>query len=185
MIHDRPVADRQRLRRRSDEGMKVTQPLRELGLLFEHVRPDAVRRRADGVRPLFPRNTLNAYWKSQYANRLPLTRDRRARGAGRRPTGSADLVSTFPTWAARSQTSIPRRRPSPREAPYMFSIDGMDDEISTRTGSRGCRSPPGRSYRSSANLRLPRPTLGFPLTSEPSPDNFFVTHPFGGLGLGW
>ena len=54
-----------------DEGMKVMQPLRELGtVLFDMSRPTPFTAVQSGFDPLFPRNTLRAYWKSHYLDEL-------------------------------------------------------------------------------------------------------------------
>jgi FAD/FMN-containing dehydrogenase len=70
--HDRPVAivggvycgD-------VDEGMRATQPLRELGTpVFDMSGPTPFTHVQSGFDPLFPRQALRSYWKSQYLDEL-------------------------------------------------------------------------------------------------------------------
>ncbi|MGH3925400.1 MAG: FAD-binding oxidoreductase, partial [Pseudonocardiaceae bacterium] len=54
-----------------EEGMKVMRPLRELGTpLFDMSQPMPFTMVQTGFDPIFPRNTLRAYWKSQYLAEL-------------------------------------------------------------------------------------------------------------------
>jgi FAD/FMN-containing dehydrogenase len=97
-IHDRPVAIIGGVYAGDvDEGMKVMQPLRELGTpLFDMSGPTPFVGVQTGFDALFPRDTLRAYWKSQYLSEL-----------------SDDAIDEEDTAFAT------------RNAPYMASIDGM------------------------------------------------------------
>ena len=71
-IHDRAVAIVGGVyvgeRRRACRSM---QPLRELGTpLFDMSRPTPFTAVQSGFDPFFPRDTLRAYWKSQYLDEL-------------------------------------------------------------------------------------------------------------------
>ena len=79
-----------------------------------------------GFDPLFPRNTLRAYWKSQYLDELLRRGDRRDRRP-RRSTGRAPLtlVNTFHMGGAIAAVDPEATAFAERSAPYMVSIDGM------------------------------------------------------------
>ena len=71
-MHDRPVAVIGGVYAGDvDDGMEATKPLRELGeRVFDMSGPTPFTAVQTGFDPLFPRNTLRAYWKSQYVNEL-------------------------------------------------------------------------------------------------------------------
>ena len=80
-----------------EEGMEATKPLRELGTpLFDMSGPTPYMAVQAGFDPLFPRNTLSAYWKSQYLDELQRRRDRgdHVRTRADRPA-PLTLVNTF------------------------------------------------------------------------------------------
>ena len=69
-----------------DAGLKEMQPLRELGtVLFDMSGPTPYVGVQAGFDPLFPRNELRAYWKSQYLDELARRGDRHDRGPGPGP----------------------------------------------------------------------------------------------------
>jgi len=129
-VHDRPIAivggvyagD-------AEEGMKVMQPLRELGtVLFDMSGPTPFTEVQAGFDPLFPRNTLNAYWKSMYVNELSDEAiDVLASRALDRPAPRT-LVNTFHMGGAIAGVDPEATAFSERSAPFMVSIDGMWDD---------------------------------------------------------
>jgi FAD/FMN-containing dehydrogenase len=126
-IHDRPVAIIGGVYAGDvEEGMKVMQPLRELGTpLFDMSGPTPYVGVQTGFDPLFPRDTLRAYWKSQYLNELTDDAiDTIARKAGERPA-PLTLVNTFHMGGAITQVGEEDTAFAQRSASYMISIDGM------------------------------------------------------------
>ena len=72
--------------------MEATKPLRELGTpLFDMSGPTPFAAVQTGFDPLFPRNTLRAYWKSQYLDELADEAIDVDRASGR-STGPAPLT---------------------------------------------------------------------------------------------
>ena len=134
-VHDRPVAIIGGVYSGDvEEGMKLMQPLRELGTpLFDMSGPTPFVGVQTGFDPLFPRNTLRAYWKSQYLDELTDDAiDTIAARAGDRPA-PLTLVNTFHMGGAIAQVGEEDTAFAQRSAPYMVSIDGMwteaaDDE---------------------------------------------------------
>jgi FAD/FMN-containing dehydrogenase len=127
VIHDRPVAviggvyvgD-------PEEGLRVMAPLRQLGTpLFDMSGPMPFTAVQSGFDPLFPRNALRAYWKSQYLDELSdaaiaVIADR----ALRRPA-PLTLVNTFHMGGAIARVDPEATAFAERSAPFMVSIDGM------------------------------------------------------------
>jgi hypothetical protein len=109
-----------------DEGMKVMQPLRELGnLLMDMSQPMPFTAVQTSFDPFFPRNTLRAYWKSQYLDELTDEAiDVIATKAQERPAPLA-LVNTFHMGGAIANVDPEETAFSERQAPFMVSIDGM------------------------------------------------------------
>jgi FAD/FMN-containing dehydrogenase len=126
-IHDRPVAviggvyagD-------ADEGMKALQPLRELGTpLVDLSQPMPFTAVQAAFDPLFPRNQLRAYWKSQYLDELSDGAiDLMAAKAAERPA-PLTLVNMFHMGGAIADVGPEDTAFSERSSPYMVSIDGM------------------------------------------------------------
>jgi FAD/FMN-containing dehydrogenase len=126
-VHDRPVVivggvyvgD-------VEEGLKVTQPLRELGTpLFDMSGPTPFVGVQTGFDPLFPRNQLRAYWKSQYLDELSDEAiDVIASRAQERPA-PLTLVNVFHMGGAIAKVDPEDTAFATRSAPYMVSIDGM------------------------------------------------------------
>ena len=126
-LHDRPVAiiggvyagD-------AEKGMEVLQPLRELGTaLLDLSQPMPFTAVQAAFDPFFPRNTLQAYWKSQYLDELSDGAiDVIAAKAQNRPA-PLTLVNTFHMGGAISAVGPEDTAFSERSAPFMVSIDGM------------------------------------------------------------
>jgi FAD/FMN-containing dehydrogenase len=110
----------------ADEGMKVLQPLRELGTpLFDMSGPTPFTAVQQGFDPLFPRKELQAYWKSQYVNELTDDAiDTLARLAQDRPA-PLTLVNTFHMGGAIAKVGEEDTAFHTRSAPFMISLDGM------------------------------------------------------------
>jgi FAD/FMN-containing dehydrogenase len=126
-IHDRPVAIIGGVYAGDvEEGMKVMQPLRELGTpLFDMSGPTPYVGVQTGFDPLFPRATLRAYWKSQYLDELTDDAiDTIAAKAGERPA-PLTLVNTFHMGGAIAEVGEEDTAFATRTATYMVSIDGM------------------------------------------------------------
>jgi FAD/FMN-containing dehydrogenase len=134
-VHDRPViivggvyvGD-------VDAGLAEMQPLRELGTpLFDMSGPTPFVGVQTGFDPLFPRDTLRSYWKSQYVDELSdAAIDTIAAKAQDRPA-PLTLVNTFHMGGAIAHVGEEDTAFATRTSPYMVSIDGMwteadDDE---------------------------------------------------------
>jgi FAD/FMN-containing dehydrogenase len=114
-----------------EEGMRVMQPLRELGEpLFDMSGPTPFTEVQSGFDALFPRNALHAYWKSTYLDEL--SDDAIATIASRAQDRPAPLtlVNTFHMGGAINDTDAEATAFSERSSPYMISIDGMWDDPS-------------------------------------------------------
>jgi FAD/FMN-containing dehydrogenase len=109
-----------------DEGLEAMQPLRELGTpLFDMSGPTPFSAVQTGFDPLFPRNQLQAYWKSQYLQELSDEAiDLIAAKAQSRPAPLC-LVNTFHMGGAISDVGAEDTAFAERSAPFMVSIDGM------------------------------------------------------------
>ena len=126
-VHDRPVlivggvfvGD-------VDAGLAEMQPLRELGtVLFDMSGPTPYVGVQTGFDPLFPRDTLRAYWKSQYLDELSDEAiDTIAAKAQDRPA-PLTLVNTFAMGGAIARVCEEDTAFATRTSPYMVSIDGM------------------------------------------------------------
>ena len=92
-----------------------------------------------GFDPFFPRNTLQAYWKSQYLDELSDEAiDAIAAKAQDRPA-PLTLVNTFHMGGAINDVGPEDTAFAERSAQYMVSIDGMwTDPATTRPTSPGC-----------------------------------------------
>ena len=109
-----------------EEGVEEMQPLRELGtVLFDMSGPTPYVGVQTGFDPLFPRNQLQAYWKSQYLDSLPDEAiDTIAAKANDRPA-PLTLVNTFHMGGAINDVGPEDTAFHERSSPYMVSIDGM------------------------------------------------------------
>jgi hypothetical protein len=101
-------------------------PLRELGTpLFDMSGPMPFTAVQAGFDPLFPRNTLRAYWKSLYLDELTDTAiDAIADRARNRPA-PLTLVNVFHMGGAIAAVDAEATAFSERSAPFMVSLDGM------------------------------------------------------------
>ncbi|MEA2330616.1 MAG: hypothetical protein QOH58_754 [Thermoleophilaceae bacterium] len=126
-VHDRPVAIVGGVYAGDpDEGLREMQPLRELGtVLFDMSGPTPFSGVQTGFDPLFPRNQLRAYWKSQYLNELSDEAiDLIASRAQDRPA-PLTLFNTFHMGGAIGDIGPEETAFAERSAAYMVSIDGM------------------------------------------------------------
>jgi FAD/FMN-containing dehydrogenase len=126
-VHNRPVAIIGGVYAGDvDEGMKVMQPLRELGTaLFDMSGPTPFAAVQQGFDPLFPRGELRAYWKSQYLDELSDEAiDVIAARAQERPA-PLTLVNVFLMGGAIAEVGEEDTAFAVRKPPYMVSIDGM------------------------------------------------------------
>ena len=133
---------RLRRRRRGGHGGDAA-AARARHAAVRHVRPDAVRRRADGLRPAVPAQHAARVLEVAVPRRAHRRGDRHDRGQGAGPAGAADARQHVPH-GRRDRRRRPGGRPrSPtRTAPYMVSIDGMWTERrpTTTPTSPGCAS---------------------------------------------
>ncbi|HEU0086867.1 MAG TPA: FAD-binding protein [Pseudonocardiaceae bacterium] len=108
-----------------EDAMQVLAPLRQLGTpVFDMSQPMPYTMVQSGFDPLFPRNTLRAYWKSQYLGEL--SDDAIDVIAGRaldRPT-PLTLVNTLHMGGAIGAVGPEQTAFAERSAPFMVSIDG-------------------------------------------------------------
>jgi FAD/FMN-containing dehydrogenase len=109
-----------------EAGLAEMQPLRELGtVLFDMSGPTPFVGVQTGFDPLFPRDTLRAYWKSQYLDELSDGAiDTIAAAAQDRPA-PLTLVNTFHMGGAIASVGEEDTAFATRTSPYMVSIDGM------------------------------------------------------------
>ena len=127
VIHDREVAivgavyvgD-------AEKGLEITKPLRELGnALFDMSGPTPFTVVQTGFDALFPRDTLRAYWKSQYLDELSDDAIKLLADRARNRPAPLTLVNTFHMGGAIAKVDPEATAFSERSAPYMVSIDGM------------------------------------------------------------
>jgi hypothetical protein len=106
--------------------MTTMQGLRELGTpLFDMSGPTPYRGVQSGFDPLFPRDALHSYWKSQYLESLPDEAiETIVRHAQSRPA-PLTLLNTFHMGGAINDVDPEATAFSERSAQYMISIDGM------------------------------------------------------------
>ena len=126
-VHDRPVAIVGGVHSGDvEEGMRVMQPLRELGtVLFDMSGPTPFVGVQSGFDPLFPRNQLRAYWKALYLKALDDEAiDMIAARAQSRPAPPT-LVNTFHMGGAIGDVGPEDSAFAERSAPYLISIDGQ------------------------------------------------------------
>jgi FAD/FMN-containing dehydrogenase len=127
-VHDRPVIIVGGVHAGHDveAGLAEMQPLRELGTaLFDMSGPTPFVGVQQGFDALFPRDTLRAYWKSQYVDELTDEAiDTIAAAANDRPA-PLTLVNTFHMGGAIARVGEEETAFHQRTSPYMVSIDGM------------------------------------------------------------
>ena len=127
VIHNRPVAIVAAVHSGdAEEGMRVLQPLRELGTpLFDLSQPMPYAAVQAAFDPFFPRNTLRAYWKSQYLDELSDDAiDAIAARAQDRP-GPMTLVNTYRLGGAVHAVAPEDTAFAERSSAYMVSFDTM------------------------------------------------------------
>jgi hypothetical protein len=126
-IHDRPVVivggvyvgD-------VNEGLAITSPLRQLGTpLFDMSGPTPFVGVQTGFDPLFPRNQLRAYWKSQYLDELSDEAIEVIAGKAQERPAPLTLMNVFSMGGAIAKVGPEETAFATRSAPYMVSIDGM------------------------------------------------------------
>jgi hypothetical protein len=136
-VHDRPVVIVGAVYAGDvEEGMRVTEPLRSLGTsLFDMSGPTPFTHVQTGFDPLFPRDVLNAYWKSQYVDDLTdAAIDTIAAKALDRPA-PLTMVNLFAMGGAIAAVDPEATAFATRTAPYMVSIDGLwTDEVTDADG---------------------------------------------------
>jgi FAD/FMN-containing dehydrogenase len=109
-----------------DEGMSVLAPLRELGTpLADLSQPMPFTAVQTAFDPLFPRNELQAYWKSQYLEELSDEAIEAIAGRAQDRPAPLTLVNTFHMGGAISKVGPEDTAFATRSAPFMISIDGM------------------------------------------------------------
>jgi FAD/FMN-containing dehydrogenase len=108
-----------------DEGMAILAPLRELGTpLMDMSAPMPFTAVQQGFDAFFPRNTLQAYWKSRYLPELTdAAIDYIAARAGERPS-PLTLVNVFHMGGAIADVPPGATAFAQRSSPYLLSIDG-------------------------------------------------------------
>jgi FAD/FMN-containing dehydrogenase len=121
----------------AEDGLRAMAPLRELGsVLFDQSGPAPFTAVQAGFDPLFPRNMLRAYWKSQYLDQLSdIAIDVIAERTLDRPA-PLTLVNTLHLGGAIARVPPHATAFSERSSPFMVSFDGMwtdpaDDETLT------------------------------------------------------
>ena len=136
-VHDRPVMIVGAVYAGDvEEGMEATAPLRALGTpLFDMSGPTPFTAVQQGFDPLFPRDVLHAYWKSQYVDVLTDEAiDLIAAKAQDRPA-PLTMVNLFAMGGAIADVDPEATAFATRTAPYMVSIDGLwTDELSDADG---------------------------------------------------
>jgi FAD/FMN-containing dehydrogenase len=127
VVHDRPVAIVGGVYAGEvEEGMRVMQPLRELGsVLFDMSGPTPFVGVQSGFDGLFPRNRLRAYWKALHLKGLDDEAiDVFAGWALDRPAPQT-LVNMFHMGGAIADAGPDDTAFPERSAPYLVSIDGQ------------------------------------------------------------
>jgi FAD/FMN-containing dehydrogenase len=109
-----------------DEGMRVLDPLRRLGTpLVDISQPTPYVAVQSSFDPLFPRQQLRAYWKSEYTGPLDdAAIDTIAARANDRPAPMT-LFNTFHMGGALAQVDPEETAFATRSGEFMISIDGM------------------------------------------------------------
>lgn len=108
-----------------DSGMKVLQPLRELGApLLDLSGPTPFVAVQASFDPVYPRNTLQAYWKSQYLDALTDEAiEVIATTAVARPS-PLTMISVLHMGGAISEVAPEATAFAERSAPFLVSIEG-------------------------------------------------------------
>ncbi|MEV4624119.1 FAD-binding oxidoreductase [Asanoa sp. NPDC049573] len=109
----------------TERGMDVLQPLRELGTpLMDLSQPTPFTAVQQGFDAFFPRNTMQAYWKSRYLSEFSdAAIDFCAAKAAARPSPMT-LVNVFHMGGAIADVPPGATAFAQRSSPYLLSIDG-------------------------------------------------------------
>ncbi len=138
VIHDRPVVIVGAVHTGDvEEGLETTKPLRELATpLFDMSGPTPWAGVQTGFDALFPRNTLRAYWKSQFLDELSDGVIEVIAGRAQDRPAALTLVNVFAMGGAIADVDPEATAFATRGAPFMVSIDGMwsPDECSDEDG---------------------------------------------------
>jgi FAD/FMN-containing dehydrogenase len=126
-IHDRPVVIVGGVYvGEVDEGLKLTEPLRQLGTpLFDMSGPTPFVGVQTGFDPLFPRGEIRAYWKSQYLDELSDGAIEAIAAKAQERPAPLTLVNVFAMGGAIANVDPEETAFATREPAYMVSIDGM------------------------------------------------------------
>jgi hypothetical protein len=126
-VHDRPVAIIGGVYAGEvEEGMRVMQPLRELGtVLFDMSAPTPFVGVQSGFDPLFPRNQLRAYWKALHLKELDDEAIDVFAGRALDRPAPLTLVNMFAMGGAIGDVGPEETAFPERSAPYLVSIDGQ------------------------------------------------------------
>ena len=127
-----------------EEGIEEMQPLRELGtVLFDMSGPTPFVGVQSGFDPLFPRNQLQAYWKSQYLDELPDDAIDTIAAKAQRPAGAADAREHLPHGRSdrRRRARGRPRSTSARRRTWSRSTGCGRTPATTRPTSAGCARP--------------------------------------------
>ena len=107
------------------EGMRVLEPLRHLGTpLFDMSQPMPFTAVQQGFDAFFPRNTLQAYWKSRYLPELSDGAIDFVAAAARERPSPMTLVNVFHMGGAIAAVPPDATAFAARRAPFLLSIDG-------------------------------------------------------------
>lgn len=153
-----------------EEGLQITAPLRRLGTpLFDMSGPMPFTAVQSGFDPFFPRNTLRAYWKSEYLDELSDAAIDEIAGRARERPAPLTLVNVLHMGGAIGRVDPEATAFAERHAPFMVSVDGMwsdpaDDAANVawvRNAHRAlAQHGTGRSYLNFTGLADEAPTAG-------------------------
>ena len=112
-----------------EEGMGILQPLRELGTaLADLSQPMPFTAVQAAFDPLFPRNEIRAYWKSEFLDELTDEAIDIVAGRAQDRPAPLTLVNTFHMGGAINRVAPDATAFAERSAKYMISLDGMWDD---------------------------------------------------------
>jgi FAD/FMN-containing dehydrogenase len=120
------------------EGMERLAPLRQLGTpLVDLSQPMPFTAVQSAFDPLFPRNQLQAYWKTQYLDELTDPAIDLIAGKALERPAPLTLVNVFHMGGAISDVGPEETAFAERSAPFMVSIDGMWTDPADNTDNIG------------------------------------------------
>jgi len=109
----------------AEEGMKVMQPLRELGTpLADISQPMPFQAVQTAFDPFFPMGKLQSYWKAQNLATLPDQAIEIIAARAKQRPSPLTLVNTFQMGGAINRVGATDTAYAERSAPWMSSIDG-------------------------------------------------------------